>query len=364
MRRGWPGRRVTIEAVETLAGEPWGRVALERLAPVDDARRRRALVIGDVAVAAYLVGAAGHLVAITSQWLQDRVQFGRPIGQFQSLAHPLADVAIRTRAARAADPPRRVRRRQLGRRRTPRPRRRRRGCRRRGRRSTPRIARISRSARSGSPSKGRWRESANGSARCRCIRPGRPRRVSSRWRQRASDQIHQTRGNHTMEVDLTAPLEGLVYEKRDHIAYITHQPSRAGQHAARHHDRADQGDLGRGPRGPVDPLHDRHRHRRPPLLHRRRRRRRRRARRRSRPARARSPTRSTGRPARTACGSRRSAPSTGWSPAPASTSSSTPTSSSPPTRPSSSTPTSTSGWSARSRTSGWPSACRSARRCA
>ena len=23
-----------------------------------------------------------------------------------------------------------------------------------------------------------------------------------------------------MEVDLTAPLEGLVYEKRDHIAYI------------------------------------------------------------------------------------------------------------------------------------------------
>ena len=90
-----------VEAVETLAGEPWGRVQLERVAPVDDASRRRALVIGDVAVAAYLVGAADHLVAITSQWLQDRVQFGRPIGQFQSLAHPLADVAIRTRAARA-----------------------------------------------------------------------------------------------------------------------------------------------------------------------------------------------------------------------------------------------------------------------
>ena len=90
-----------VEVVETLAGEPWGRVELERLAPVDDASRRRGLVIGDVAVAAYLVGAADHLVAITSQWLQDRVQFGRPIGQFQSLAHPLADVAIRTRAARA-----------------------------------------------------------------------------------------------------------------------------------------------------------------------------------------------------------------------------------------------------------------------
>ncbi len=91
-----------VEPVETLAGEPWGRVGgLERVQPVDDAARRRAVAVGDTAVAAYLVGAAGHLVAITSQWLRDRVQFGRPIAEFQSLAHPLADVEIRTRAARA-----------------------------------------------------------------------------------------------------------------------------------------------------------------------------------------------------------------------------------------------------------------------
>jgi alkylation response protein AidB-like acyl-CoA dehydrogenase len=95
------GPQGEVEAVETLAGEPWGRVRLERLSAVDETARRQAGIVGDVAVAAYLAGAAGHLVAITSQWLQDRVQFGRPIGEFQSLAHPLADVAIRTRAARA-----------------------------------------------------------------------------------------------------------------------------------------------------------------------------------------------------------------------------------------------------------------------
>jgi alkylation response protein AidB-like acyl-CoA dehydrogenase len=90
-----------IEPVDTLAGEPWGRVGLERMEPVEEAVRRRAVAVGDTAVAAYLAGAAGHLVAITSQWLRDRVQFGRPIAEFQSLAHPLADVEIRTRAARA-----------------------------------------------------------------------------------------------------------------------------------------------------------------------------------------------------------------------------------------------------------------------
>jgi alkylation response protein AidB-like acyl-CoA dehydrogenase len=76
-------------------------VRLDRIALIDGASVSRAAVVGDVAVAAYLVGAATHLVTITSQWLRDRVQFGRAIGEFQSLAHPLVDVAIRTRAARA-----------------------------------------------------------------------------------------------------------------------------------------------------------------------------------------------------------------------------------------------------------------------
>jgi alkylation response protein AidB-like acyl-CoA dehydrogenase len=87
-----------VTAVDTMAGEPWGRLRLERIQPLEGAER--AITIGDVAVAGYLVGAAEHLVAVTAQWLQDRVQFGRAIGEFQSMSHPLADVAIRTRAAR------------------------------------------------------------------------------------------------------------------------------------------------------------------------------------------------------------------------------------------------------------------------
>jgi alkylation response protein AidB-like acyl-CoA dehydrogenase len=95
----WLARpRSDVVLVETMAGEPWGRVELERIESLGSVAR--AVVVGDVAVAAYLVGAAERLVAVTAQWLADRVQFGRPIGDFQSVSHPLADVAIRARAAR------------------------------------------------------------------------------------------------------------------------------------------------------------------------------------------------------------------------------------------------------------------------
>jgi alkylation response protein AidB-like acyl-CoA dehydrogenase len=87
-----------VEPVATLAGEPWGRVTLRRTARLEGAER--AVALGDVAVGAYLVGAAQHLTTISSDWARDRVQFGRPIGDFQSVAHPLTDVFVRTRAAR------------------------------------------------------------------------------------------------------------------------------------------------------------------------------------------------------------------------------------------------------------------------
>lgn len=87
-----------IEPVATLGGEPWGRVQLRRLARVDWAEQ--AVALGDIAVAAYLVGATARLVDTTAQWARDRTQFGRSIGEFQSVAHPLTDVAIRLRAAR------------------------------------------------------------------------------------------------------------------------------------------------------------------------------------------------------------------------------------------------------------------------
>ena len=87
-----------VDPVDTLSGEPWGRCQLERIEDLGDATR--ALSLGDVAVAAYLVGAGEELLAIASGYAADRKQFGRSIGDFQSVAHPLVDGAIALRAAR------------------------------------------------------------------------------------------------------------------------------------------------------------------------------------------------------------------------------------------------------------------------
>ena len=86
------------EPVETTAGEPWGRVELERLRPLGDGTRSSAL--GEAAAAAYLVGAAGHLVDIASQYAKDRVQFNRPIATFQAISHPLASCSVSVTASR------------------------------------------------------------------------------------------------------------------------------------------------------------------------------------------------------------------------------------------------------------------------
>ena len=87
-----------IEEVDTLAGEPWGRCRLERGRPLGDPSK--ALALGDIALAAYLAGAAGRLLEETAEYAAHRRQFGRPIGDFQAVAHPLADVAARLTAAR------------------------------------------------------------------------------------------------------------------------------------------------------------------------------------------------------------------------------------------------------------------------
>jgi alkylation response protein AidB-like acyl-CoA dehydrogenase len=88
----------TMDPVETLGGEPWGRVTLgrdERLGGVS-----RALAVGDVALGAYLAGAGGRLLHVATDYARDRVQFGRPVGDFQAVAHRLADVHLRLTAAR------------------------------------------------------------------------------------------------------------------------------------------------------------------------------------------------------------------------------------------------------------------------
>jgi alkylation response protein AidB-like acyl-CoA dehydrogenase len=96
--------RGPVEPLATLGGEPWGRVALERVRPLGDARR--ALALHDLALAAYLSAAGRRLVEDAADHARTRKQFGAAIGEFQAVALPLADSHLRLGAcetlARAA----------------------------------------------------------------------------------------------------------------------------------------------------------------------------------------------------------------------------------------------------------------------
>jgi len=78
-----------VEPVETLGGEVWGRVALRRGAELGGVARAR--VVHDLVLAAYTAAAGLRLVADTAEHARARRQFGRAIGDFQAVAHPLAD---------------------------------------------------------------------------------------------------------------------------------------------------------------------------------------------------------------------------------------------------------------------------------
>jgi alkylation response protein AidB-like acyl-CoA dehydrogenase len=84
--------RGAVEPVETLGGEPWGRVEVERRAELAGVARAR--VVYETALAATLAGAGLRLVEDTAEHVRTRKQFGRAIGEFQAVAHPLAAAHI------------------------------------------------------------------------------------------------------------------------------------------------------------------------------------------------------------------------------------------------------------------------------
>jgi hypothetical protein len=88
-----------IAPVETLGGEPWGKVELALGDPL--AASARAFALHDLALAAYAAAAGGALVRATAAHARTRQQFGRAIGEFQAVAHPLADAHVRVCAAAA-----------------------------------------------------------------------------------------------------------------------------------------------------------------------------------------------------------------------------------------------------------------------
>jgi alkylation response protein AidB-like acyl-CoA dehydrogenase len=89
-------RRVaTVEADSELFGAPEHRLA----------SGPGHIAIGELAatlVAAEAVGGAAWCVDTAASYAKERVQFGRPIGQFQAVKHRCADMLLRTELARAA----------------------------------------------------------------------------------------------------------------------------------------------------------------------------------------------------------------------------------------------------------------------
>ncbi|NDZ78667.1 acyl-CoA dehydrogenase [Streptomyces sp. SID10853] len=85
-------------ALETLGNEPWGRVPLERVLPLE--RVREGTDLAHLALAGYLWGAGQRVLDAAVEHARTRVQFGRAIGTFQAVAHPIADAGLGLEAAR------------------------------------------------------------------------------------------------------------------------------------------------------------------------------------------------------------------------------------------------------------------------
>jgi hypothetical protein len=86
-----------VEPVEMLGGEPWGRVRLERGAALPSGRQ--GLILSRIVLAAQLGAMGMRLVEDASAHAAVRKQFGVPIGDFQAVAHPLADCSMQLAAA-------------------------------------------------------------------------------------------------------------------------------------------------------------------------------------------------------------------------------------------------------------------------
>lgn len=85
------------QRVETVGGEPWARLDLNRTADLGSAQAAGA--VHDIFLGGYLCGAARKLLREASGYVANRRQFGKTLSQFQAVSHPLAEAAILVRAA-------------------------------------------------------------------------------------------------------------------------------------------------------------------------------------------------------------------------------------------------------------------------
>jgi len=89
--------RGPVVPLDTLAGDPWGRVELARERELPGLAE--ALAAGRLAGAALLAAAGRRALELAAAHARARKQFGRAIGEFQAVAHPLAAAWIRVLAA-------------------------------------------------------------------------------------------------------------------------------------------------------------------------------------------------------------------------------------------------------------------------
>ena len=93
---------VKVQAQPTMdSTKPTGSVTLqdvvlpaEYVRPMSEADLEFLTDIGAVAVTAEMVGAAEAALTMTSEYAKERIQFGRPIGQYQGVKHRLADIYV------------------------------------------------------------------------------------------------------------------------------------------------------------------------------------------------------------------------------------------------------------------------------
>ncbi|ANS32103.1 acyl-CoA dehydrogenase (plasmid) [Rhodococcus opacus] len=94
----WLARRVgEVEPEDTLGNEPWGRVSVDRERLLE--RVPAAADLFHLAVAGYAVGAGRRVLDTAVDHARSREQFGRNIGSFQAVAHPLVNAALELEAS-------------------------------------------------------------------------------------------------------------------------------------------------------------------------------------------------------------------------------------------------------------------------
>jgi alkylation response protein AidB-like acyl-CoA dehydrogenase len=102
-----PGVTVTREVVVDPTRRS-GRIAFDgarvgagaRLAGEGEAALERVLAWGWMALAAEMTGAADAALILTRDYAVQRIQFGRPIGAFQAVKHPLVDILVGVESSR------------------------------------------------------------------------------------------------------------------------------------------------------------------------------------------------------------------------------------------------------------------------